>query len=423
MTAARSAARPGGGLASRMRTAGSSLRVRNYRLYFVGQSVSVAGSFMQTLAVSFLTLHLTGSGTDLGVVAAARLLPFVLLGPVGGVIADRAEKRRLLYVTQTSQGIGAIAFAVLEWEGVMTYPLLIILSLLLGCLTVLDNPARQSLIADLVEREVLANAVVLNSISLNVARVTGSVLGGTLVAAVGISWCFVLNAVSFAAVLASLVMMHTDQLIATPRARRSRGQVREGLTYAVHTPELAIPLLMLTVTGIFAYEFPITLPLLATGTFHGNASTYGVMAGVMAAGAIIGGLIAAARTASRHRSTLALTAIGWGAAITAAGLAPNLTVELLALAFVGYGSITFNSTAKTTMQLAARPEMRGRVMALWALAWGGSTVIGGPLVGWAAQQLGSRWGLLVGGIPTIILGAVLLPTTRRVEHPDRPNGP
>ena len=403
----------GVGFTRRITAASASLRLRNYRLYFIGQSISVAGSFMQTLAISFLALRLTGSGTALGVAAGVRLLPFVLLGPFGGLIADRYDKRRLLYITQTASALGALAFAALDWSGAMTYPLLLGLSLFLGCLTVFDNPARQSLISELVTRETLANAVILNSVSINVARILGSVIGGALVALVGIPWCFVLNAVSFGAVLVSLALMHTSELTPATRAPRGSGQVRAGFHYAVHTPELAIPLLMLTVTGILAYEFPISLPLLAVGAFHGNAATYGVMAAVMAVGAVVGGLIAASRSTPRNSSTLAITAIGWGAAITIAGLAPNLPIALIALAFVGYGSITFNSTAKTTLQLAARPEMRGRVMALWALAWGGSTVIGGPLVGWAASQFGSRSGLLIGGIPTVILGAVLLLIMRR----------
>jgi MFS family permease len=390
----------------------AALRVRNYRLYFFGQSVSVAGSFMQTLALSFLALQLTGSGVALGLVAAARLLPFLLLGPIGGVVADRYDKRRLLYVTQSSSAVGALLLAILVALNVMTYPTLVVISLVLGCLTVLDNPARQALIADLVPRETLANAVILNSVSLNAARVLGSVIGGALVAWVGIPLCLGINAVTFVAVIVSLARMRSAEMIPAVRASRARGQVREGLRYAAHTPELLFPLVMLTVTGILAYEFPISLPLLAVGAFHGTAATYGIMAAVMAAGAIIGGLVSASHTAPRQSTSLAITAIGWGVAILATGIAPTLPVALVALAFVGYGSITFNATAKTILQLAARPEMRGRIMALWALAWGGSTVIGGPLVGWVAAQFGSRWGLIIGGAPTILLGLILLPVLR-----------
>ncbi|MGT2425068.1 MFS transporter [Amnibacterium kyonggiense] len=402
----------------RFAAAGASLRVRNYRLYFFGQTVSVAGSFMQTLAIAFLTLHLTGSGSALGVAAAARLLPFLLLGPVGGLIADRADKRRLLFFTQTSSAVGSLAFAVLALTGVITYPLVLALSLVLGCLTVVDNPARQSLIAELVGRDTLANAVVLNSVSLNVARVVGSVLGGTLVAAIGTPACFLLNAASFGAVIVGLAAMRTDEIARTPPAPRARGQIRQGLRYAVRTPELAAPLLMLTVTGILAYEFPTTLPLLATGAFHGTAATYGIMAAVMAAGAIVGGFVAAARTTRPGPRALAITCIGWGAVIVLTALAPSVWTACVALVLVGYGSITFNSTAKTTLQLASKPEFRGRVMALWAMAWGGGTVIGAPLVGWVAEQFGSRWGLVVGGVPTIVLGMAMLPYLRRRDRSD-----
>ena len=278
-----------------------------------------------------------------------------------------------------------------------------------------SNPARQSLIGELVPRETLANAVVLNSVSLNVARIAGSVAGGALVATVGIAWCFLLNALSFAAVIVNLARMRTDTMHAAPRAPRAKGQVRAGLAYAARTPELALPLVMLTVTGILAYEFPTTLPLLATGAFHGTAATYGLMAAVMAGGAVAGGLISASRSAPRRSTSLAVAAIGWGVAILAAGLAPSLPLTLAALVFVGYGTITFNSAAKSALQLAARPEMRGRVMALWALAWGGSTVIGAPLVGWIAETFGSRWSLVAGGVPTVIVGLALLPALRRQD--------
>jgi MFS family permease len=412
-------------LRARLGAAGSSLHVRNYRLYFLGQSVSVAGTFMQTLAIAFLTLRLTGSGTALGVATGARLLPFLLFGPAGGVIADRYDKRRLLFFTQTASAAGSLAFAVLTAAGLMSYPLLLVLSVVLGCCTVLDNPARQSLIGELVPRKDLANAVVLNSVSLNVARVAGSVAGGTLVAAIGVPVCFLLNALSFVAVIINLARMRTGEMLRSAPAPRAPGQVREGLRYAAHTPALAIPLVMVTLTGILAYEFPTTLPLLATDAFAGTAATYGAMAAVMAGGAIVGGLVAASRSGTPRPSSLAVVAVGWGAAILAAGVAPNLATALAALAFVGYGSITFNAAAKTTLQLTARPELRGRVMALWGLAWNGGTVLGAPLVGWVAETFGSRWGLVIGGAPTIVLGVALLPALRRlgVQHPSRAGSP
>ncbi len=401
---------------SRMDRIGSSLRVRNYRLYFIGQSISVAGTWMQTLALAFLVLDLTGSGADLGLTTAARFLPFLLLAPIGGVIADRANKRRLLYFTQTASAAVAIAFTVMCATGTATVPLVIVLSLAAGGLMVFDNPARQALIPEMVPRRHLLNAVTLGSVSINIARVFGAALGGTIVATVGLTWAFAINAVSFIAVLISLAMMRAAEMQPSERAPRAKGQIREGLSYARHTPALFLPLIMLTITGTLAFEFPITLPLVARGAFHGGAGTYGAMSAVMASGAIVGGLVAAGRQSPRRATALAVAAIGWGTAILATALAPNLVLAFVALVFVGYGSITFNSYAKTTLQLASEPSMRGRVMALWALAWGGTTVVGGPLVGWVAEELGSRWSLVIGGVPTIILGLLMYPALRRIDH-------
>ncbi|SEG91672.1 Predicted arabinose efflux permease, MFS family [Actinacidiphila yanglinensis] len=394
----------------------SSLSIRNYRLYFWGYSVSIAGTWMQTLALAFLVLHLTGSGADLGISTGARFLPLALLGPFGGLIADRYDRRRLLYLTQSASAAVAVAFALMTGLGAASFGGVVALSLALGVLTVFDNPARQSLIGDLVPREQLANAVTLNSVSVNLARVLGAAAGGALVAGVGLTTCFVLNALSFAGVLVSLVLMRPAEMNPVDRPPREKGQVRAGLRYARSTPALLLPLVMITITGALAYEFPVTLPLVARGALHGGAGTYGAMAAVMAIGAVLGGLVVAGRGNPRHSSSLAVASVGWGVAITAAALAPTLPWELLALLFVGYGGVSFNSLSKTALQLAAAPAMRGRVMALWALAWGGTTVIGGPLVGWVAQDLGSRWSLVVGGVPTLLLGIVMLPALRRVDR-------
>jgi MFS family permease len=393
----------------------ASLAERNYRLYFWGQSISIAGTWMQTLALAFLVLDLGGSGSELGLVSAARLLPFLLLGPYGGLIADRHDKRRLLYFTQTASAAVAAAFAVLIWAGAIDIADVFALSLVLGCLTVFDNPARQSLIGELVCRRHLPNAVTLNSVSINLARVLGSVAGGALVALVGLGACFAINAISFVAVLVSLAAMREREMRPAARPPREPGQVRAGLRYVRRTPALFLPLVMITVTGTLAYEFPITLPLVAEGAFGGGAGTYGAMAALMAAGAVVGGLVAASRR-RRGPATLAITATVWGLAILAAAAAPTLGWELAVLPLVGYGSITFNSLAKTVLQLRAEPAMRGRVMALWALAWGGTTVVGGPLVGWVAQEWGSRWSLVVGGLPTVALGLALLPAMRAVAE-------
>jgi MFS family permease len=403
----------------------SSLRQRNYRLFFFGQLVSVAGTWMQSVAQSFVVLDLTHSGTQLGLTSAARFLPMFLFGPVGGVFADRMDRKRVLYVTQTLSGLLAGVFAVTVGTHSIRLWTVYLLALALGFVNVFDNPARQSFISEMVSAQDLPNAVTLNSVAMNMARVFGAALGGVIAAAIGLALCFTCNALSFGAVLVSLAAMRTSELFPAKRVSRRKRQVRQGLRYVRNTPELLIPLLMIAVIGTLAWEFQVTLPLMATKVFHGGAASYGVMASVMGGGAVVGGLISAARARPRARA-LCLAAIGWGIAILAAAVAPSLALELTALVFVGYGSITFNSLAKTTLQLSARPEMRGRVMALWALAWLGSTPIGGPIVGWVGQAIGARWALVIGGLATLVCGILALPALTRIDRraaPDIPPAP
>lgn len=403
----------------------SSLRQRNYRLFLFGQLVSIAGTWMQTVAQSFVVLDLTHSGTQLGLTTAARFLPMFVFGPLGGVFADRMDRRRVLYVTQALSGLLAGVFAVTVGTHSIRLWIVYLLALALGFVNVFDNPARQSFISEMVSTGDLPNAVTLNSVAANMARVFGAALGGVIAAAIGLALCFTFNALSFGAVLVSLAAMRSSELFPAERVSRQKKQVRQGLRYVRNTPELLIPLLVIAVVGTLAWEFQVSLPLMASKVFRGGAASYGVMASVMGGGAVVGGLISAARARPRARA-LCLAAIGWGIAILAAAVAPSFALELAALVFVGYGSITFNSLAKTTLQLAARPEMRGRVMALWALAWMGSTPIGGPIVGWTGQAIGARWALVIGGLAALACGVLALPALTRIDRrpaPDTPPAP
>ena len=393
----------------------SSLRQRNYRLFFFGQLVSVAGTWMQSVAQSFLVLDLTHSGTQLGLTSAARFLPMFLFGPIGGVFADRMDRKRVLYLTQSLSGLLAAVFAVTVATHSIRLWVVYLLAIALGFVNVFDNPARQSFISEMVSAQDLPNAVTLNSVAMNMARVFGAALGGVIAAAIGLALCFACNALSFAAVLVSLAAMRTSELFPAKRITRQKRQVRQGLRYVRSTPELLIPLVMIAVIGTLAWEFQVTLPLMASKVFHGGAASYGVMASVMGGGAVVGGLISAARSRPRTRA-LCLAAVGWGIAILAAAAAPSMALELTALVFVGYGSITFNSLAKTTLQLAAKPEMRGRVMALWALAWLGSTPVGGPIVGWVGQETGARWALVIGGVAALACGVLALPALTKIDR-------
>jgi MFS family permease len=393
----------------------ASLSSANYQLFFWGQLVSVCGTWMQTVAQSFLVLQLTGSGTELGLAIAARFVPIFLFGPWGGLVADRLDKRRVLYVTQSVSGVLALALGVLTGTHAIRMWMVFLLALGLGFVNVFDNPARQSLIPELVPPAQLRNAVTLNSVTVNLARIFGAAAGGAIASLLGLALCFDLNAISFGAVVLTLALMSAGAMYRGEREKREPGQIRAGLRYVRTESGLLIPLLMIAVIGALAWEFPISLPLLARSAFHGGAGMYGAMTAVMGAGAVAGGLITAARNRIRRRG-LAIAAVGWGVAITVAALAPDLPLEYAALLFVGYGSISFNSLAKTVLQLSATAGMRGRVMSLWSVAWLGSTPVGGPLIGWIGQEFGGRWSLVVGGIPTIVVGVIAYPMLARRDR-------
>ncbi|WP_238015708.1 MFS transporter [Dactylosporangium sp. AC04546] len=392
----------------------ASLGSRNYRLYFAGQLVSQAGNWMQTVAQSFLVLELTDSGTQLGLTIAARYLPTFLLGPWGGLFADRFNKRTVLTVTQVSLAILALLFSVLIATDTITIAAVYVLATAFGVANVFDVPARQSLIGELVDRDDMANAVALNSTTVNSARVFGAALGGVAASALGLAVCFGLNAVSFVVVLLCLLLMDPARMHATERAARERGQIRASFRYVGRTPQLLVPLLMVGIVGALAWEFQVTLPLMARDVFGGGAGMYGAMMAVMSAGAVLGGLLTAARRSVTTRS-LAVAAMWWGVALTAAAVAPNLALEWVALVFVGYGSVAFNALGRTILQLSARPDMRGRVMALWMIAWAGTTPIGGPIVGWVGEQFGARYSLLAGGLPTLAVGIVAYPVLSAID--------
>jgi MFS family permease len=395
--------------------------VRNYRAYFVGQLISVSGTWMQTVAQAFLVLHLTNSGTELGLATGARFAPMLFFGPFGGVIADRVNKRRLLYVTQILQGVLAGVLAVIVGAGVVKMWMVFILAAALGFVNVFDNPARQSFISELVPESELQNAVTLNSVTMNIARIFGPALAGLLIATTGVAWCFAANGLSFGAVVISLAVMNTKTLFTAAPTKRQPRQVREGFAYVRSTPELLVPLLMIAVVGTFAWEFQVSLPLVAKDTFHGGAGTYGLMMSIMGAGAVVGGLVTAARKVHGTRS-LAIASIGWGISLGVAAIAPSLTTEFVVLLFVGYGSISFNALGKTALQLSSSPDMRGRVMALWSLAWLGSTPIGGPIVGFVGSELGARWTLVVGAVPTVLAGLLAWKTLTGIDARHRAAG-
>lgn len=381
----------------------SSLRVRNYRYYFAGQSLSLVGTWMQSIAQSWLVFSLTRSGTDVGLVVAVQTLPILLLGPLGGTVADRFGKYRILLWTQSLAGVQAAVLAGLDLTGHLPLWLLFVMAGSLGVINALDNPTRQTFIVEMVGRDELPNAVTLNSVMVNVARAVGPAVAGVMIAGIGSGWCFAVNAVSFVFVVAALKAIRAGELSPAPPATRMRGQLREGFRYVARTPLLRNSLLMMAVVGCLTYEFQTTLPLVAGNTFHGSSVTYGFFTACMGVGAVVGGLAAAGR---RRRGPMRLvrTSLLFGAVIVVAALAPDPLTEELALLFVGGCSVTFLSLANATLQLEAEPSMRGRVMSLWSVAFMGTTPIGGPLVGFIGSAVGARYSLGVGGLAALAAG-------------------
>jgi MFS family permease len=385
----------------------SSLRIRNFRLFFVAQLISVSGTWMQAVAQAWLVLHLTGSGVDLGIVVGLQFLPMLLLGPFGGLVADRADKRTLLFATQSTGGLLALVLGGLVVTDTVVLWQVYLLAGLLGVVNLFDNPARQTFMIEMVGRDDLPNAVSLNASVMNASRVVGPAIGGVIITVFGLGICFFVNAASYVAVIVGLAMMRTSELHPTAPVARARGQVREGFRYVWATPALRNVLLAVSLIGIFAYNFTVTLALLAKVTFHGGAGAYAVLTSCMGAGAVIGGLVAAhrARPTPRLLQGLALT---FGGLMAAVAFAPTLLAADLLIVLMGAASIGFIATANATLQLTSDPAMRGRVMALYAMAFLGTTPIGAPLVGAIAQWTNPRVALLAGAVATVVAAGLLM---------------
>jgi MFS family permease len=390
----------------------AALGTPNYRRYFTGQAVSLVGTWMQTIAQSWLVLTLTHSGTALGLVAAAQFLPVLLLAPYGGLLADRVDKRRLLMATQSALGLLALALGLLTVTHVVELWMIVVVAVLFGAVNACDNPGRQAFAVEMVGRDRARNAITLNSILVNAARAIGPAVAGVLIALTGVGTCFLVNAASYAAVLVALAGMDGGALHPTPPAPRERGQVREGLRYVRSRGGLLLPLLMLGLIGTLAYEFSVVLPLLAHGTLQGGAGTYALLTSAMGSGAIVGGLFVAGHGHTGIRALSAAAAV-FGVALTGAALSPTLPVAIIAMALVGAASVSFLATANTTLQLTAEPRFRGRVMALWSVAFMGSTPVGGPIVGWVSDALSPRGGLALGALACLAAAAIGTAAVRR----------
>lgn len=391
------------------------LSVPNYRLYVAGHSISVTGTWVQKTAQAWLILELTDSATWLGVTAAVQHLPTLLVGPWGGLLADRLPKRRLLLVTQSLAVVPGVLLGLAVLSGGATVGVTILLAFTLGVVDALDKPTRHSFVMELVGPRHLTDAVTLNAVVASAGKITGPAVAGVLIASAGLAPAFLLNGVSYVAVVACLLAMHTDALLPASPTPRGRGQLRAGWRYVGRTPGLLGPLALLGVTGMLVNEWSVTLPVMAREAFGGDAQVFGLMYSAMGVGAVLGG-IALVPVLSATTWCLVLTAWAFGLLVLVAAFAPTAGVFAVLLFFVGAASIAFRAVATALLQVRAAPDMVGRVSALLVIAISGTAPVGAPLIGWIGDTVGPRFAFGLGGVTTVVGAAVVLVYLRRHER-------
>ncbi|PIB06585.1 MFS transporter [Streptomyces sp. HG99] len=378
----------------------SSLKVRNYRLFFMGQVVSNTGTWMQRIAQDWLVLSLTGSSAAVGITTALQFLPMLLFGLYGGVLVDRLPKRPALLVTQTAMAVTGLALAFLTLSGHVHVWHVYVAAFAVGLATVVDNPARQSFVSEMVGPDQLQNAVSLNSANFQSARLVGPAVAGLLITSVGTGWAFLFNGLSFVAPIAGLLLMRARELHVVKRAPRGKGQLREGLAYVAGRPALIWPIVLVGFIGTFGFNFPVWLSAYADDVFHAGAGAYSLFNTLMAVGSLAGALLAARRGKARTRILIA-AAMAFGVLEVAAAVAPSLWLFSLLMIPIGIFGLTVNVTANTAVQMATDPAMRGRVMALFMMVFMGGSPLGAPLVGWVTDAYGPRAGFAFGGLVSL----------------------
>lgn len=394
-----------------------SLRTRNFRLFFVGQGISQVGNWLTLVAQSLLVLELTDSGVILGGLAAAQFGPVLLIGPWAGLVADRSDKRRLLITVQAIAMVQSFALASLAFSGDPPVLAIYAVALVGGITVAFDNPARRAFVVEMVPDKHVSNAVSLNTAVMTSSRIVGPALAGLLVTTVGYGWAFIVDGLSYVAVIAAFSMMRTTELRRAPVAARARGQVREGLRYARSIPELWVPLVMMAVVGTLSYNFQTTFPLLVTRDLGATVGTYTVLFSIVSGGALAGALVSAHRR-SVGIHTVAVSSLAYGASLAVTAAVPNVGLAYVAGIGLGYASVLFLTSSTAIVQLRAAPEMRGRVLALQAMLFLGTTPIGGPIAGWVAEAIGARYAVAMSAAAAVgagVWGLVKARSSREAE--------
>lgn len=380
-----------------------SLRTRNFRLFFTGQVISQVGNWMTLVVQTLLVLKITDSGIALGVLMVSQYGPVLLLGPWAGLIADRSDKRRLLMAVQSMAMLQSFVLAALAF---MPHPPLygFYLAALFGGITLaFDHPARRAFVVEMVEIQDVPNAVSLNSALMTGSRIVGPALAGLALATIGFGWAFIADGVSYIAVIVAFAMMRTSELQRSTPAKRESGQIRAGFRYARSVPDIWTPLIMMAIVGTLTYNFQVVFPLFTTRDLGGSKVAFTLLFSVMSMGALVGALAAARR---RHIAlrTVALSSIAFGAGMAVMSVTPNIWLAYPVSFLIGLASIAFLTAATAIFQINATPEMRGRVLALQAMVFLGSTPIGGPILGWICERYGARWGIAVGAVAALSAG-------------------
>ena len=378
-----------------------SFSVRNFRLFFGGQLISQIGNWLTLVTQTLLVLQLTGNGLAVGLLTACQFAPVLFIGAWAGLVADRSDKRRLLMIVQTIAMAQSFALAGLAFMGNPPVAAIFGVALIGGFTIAFDNPARRAFVVEMVPEDHVHNAVSLNSALMTGARVVGPALAGILIHVAGYGWCFTLDGLSYLAVLAGLWMMRTAELRPSPVAERAKGQVREGFRYARRVPELWVPLVMMAVIGTLAFNFQVVMPLLVERTFGGNEATFTLLFSVLSVGSLIGAL-ATARRRTISVGHVVVTATGFGVAMLVFAASPSLAAAFPLGLLLGATSIAFMTASTAIVQVESAPQMRGRVLALQAIVFLGSTPIGGPIVGYICDVFGPRAGLVVGGVAALL---------------------
>lgn len=380
-----------------------SLRVRNFRLFFSGQLISQIGNWLTLVAQALLVLKLTDSGFALGLLAACQFGPVLVLGAWAGLVADRSDKRKLLMVVQTFAMFQSFALAFIAFMDHPHVAAIYLVAVLGGIATAFDNPARRAYVVEMVPGANVQNAVSLNSALMTGARVVGPALAGLLITTVGYGWTFATDGVSYLAVILGLFMMRTRENRPHVATLRGKGQVREGLRYVRTMPELFVPMVMMAIIGTFAFNFQTVMPLLVKRTLHGNDRTFTLVYSVISIGSLAGALMSARRSSVNVRH-IVWAAYGFGASMLLLAVTPNVPFTYPIGILVGFSSIAFMTTSTAIVQLRSDPSMRGRVLALQAMVFLGSTPIGGPILGYICQHFGARSGVVIGGVSAIVAG-------------------